>query len=70
MNAVYGLQHQVQSALMEERILENEGIDVLDSNGVITLRGTVASREARDTAEAIARSVTGVSNVINELDVV
>jgi osmotically-inducible protein OsmY len=70
MNETYGLQHQVQSALMEQRILENEGIEVLDSNGIITLRGTVATVEARETAEAIARSVTGVTSVINELDVV
>lgn len=70
MNAMYGLQHQVQSAIMEQHTLEDEGIDVLDSNGVITLRGTVSSVEARETAEAIARSVTGVTNVINELDVV
>jgi osmotically-inducible protein OsmY len=70
MNAMYGLQHQVQTALMDQRILENEGIEVLDSNGIITLRGSVSSVEARETAEAIARSVTGVVNVINELDVV
>ena len=70
MNEMYGLQHQVQTALMEERILENEGIEVLDSNGVITLRGTVSSVEAREMAESVARSVTGVTSVINELDVV
>ncbi len=70
MNATYGLQHQVQRALMEQRVLENEGIEVLDNNGVITLRGAVATVEARETAEAIARSVEGVTSVINELDVV
>ena len=64
-NAMYGLQHQVQTALTE-----NVGVVILDSNGIITLRDSVSAVGARETAEAIARSVTGVVNVINELDVV
>jgi osmotically-inducible protein OsmY len=43
---------------------------VLDSNGIITLRGTVPTREAREQAEAIVRGVAGVTTVINELDVI
>lgn len=70
MNTTYGLQHQVQTELVEQRILENEGSEVLDNKGAITLRGTIATVQARETAEAIARSTNGVSNVINEIDVV
>ena len=70
MNAIHDLQHQVQAALMDDHHMRDYGIEVLDSNGVITLRGTVPTREARDRVEAIVRNVQGVTSVINELDVV
>lgn len=70
MNATYNLQQQVQAALMEDHDMRDYGIEVLDSNGVITLRGMVPTRAARDSAEAIVRNVAGVTSVINELDVV
>lgn len=64
------LQLQVESALLQDRLTEDSDIEVLDTNGIVTLRGVVPSREARDRAEDIARTVTGVTTVINELDVV
>jgi osmotically-inducible protein OsmY len=64
------LQLQVESALLQDRLTENSDIEVLDNNGIVTLRGVVTSREARDRAEDIARTVTGVTTVINELDVI
>jgi len=64
------LQLQVESALLQDRLTEDGDIEVLDTNGIVTLRGVVRSREARDRAEALAREVTGVTSVINELDVV
>jgi osmotically-inducible protein OsmY len=64
------LQLQVESALLQDRLTQDFGIEVLDSNGVVTLRGVVPSREVRDRAEAIVRTVVGVTNVINELDVI
>ena len=67
---VFDLQHQVQTALMEDRAMQGYGIEVLDSNGIITLRGTVPTREARERSEAIVRDMEGVTTVINELDVV
>ena len=67
---VYDLQHQIQAAFLEDRDMREYGIEVLDSNGVITLRGTVPTREARDRAEALVRNMDGVTSVINELDVV
>lgn len=70
MRPAFDLQHQVQDALMEDKHTRDFGIEVLDSNGVITLRGTVPTREARDRAEAIVRGVPGVTSVINEIDVV
>lgn len=73
MNATYDLQHRVQDALLQDEglhDLHDHGIEVLDSNGVVTLRGVVHTFEARERAERIAREVDGVISVINELDVV
>jgi osmotically-inducible protein OsmY len=70
MNAIHDLQHQVQASLLDDDEFRDYGIEVLDSNGIITLRGTVPTREARDRVEAIVRNVHGVTSVINELDVV
>jgi len=67
---IYDLQHQVQAAFMNDRDMQNHGIEVLDNNGIITLRGTVPTRDARERAEEIVRGMEGVTSVINELDVV
>jgi len=64
------LQLQVESALLQDTVTQDYGIEVLDSNGVITLRGMVPNPKVREQAEAIARQVAGVTTVINELDVV
>ena len=64
------LQLQVESVLLQDRLTEDSDIEVLDNNGIVTLRGTVPNREARDRAEALARDVSGVTTVINELDVI
>lgn len=67
---VYNLQHQVQESLAEINEMRDAQIDVLDSNGVITLRGIVPTVAARERAEAIVRGMEGVVTVVNELDVV
>jgi len=67
---IYDLQHQVQEALAEINELRGARIDVLDSNGIVTLTGMVPTTEARERAESIVRGMDGVVSVINELDVV
>ena len=67
---IYTLQQQVQEALAEINELRGARIDVLDSNGVVTLTGIVPSVEARERAESLVRGMDGVTSVINELDVV
>jgi osmotically-inducible protein OsmY len=67
---IYDLQHQVQEALAEINDLRDAQIDVLDSNGIVTLRGVVPTVAARERAEALVRGMDGVTTVINELDVV
>jgi len=61
-------QQEVQTALMQDQLTGEYGIEVLDSNGVITLKGVVPSREVSERAEAVARDVDGVQGVINELE--
>ena len=61
-------QQEVQTALMQDQLTGEYGIEVLDSNGVITLKGVVPSREVSERAEAVAREVEGVQGVINELE--
>jgi osmotically-inducible protein OsmY len=67
---IYDLQHEVQEALAEINELRGARIDVLDTNGIITLTGIVPTADARERAEAIVRGMSGVTSVINELDVV
>jgi osmotically-inducible protein OsmY len=67
---IYDLQHEVQEALAEINELRGARIDVLDTNGIITLTGIVPTTVARERAEAIVRGMSGVTSVINELDVV
>jgi osmotically-inducible protein OsmY len=67
---IYDLQHQLQDALGEINELRDAQIDVLNSNGIITLRGIVPNVDARERAEAIVRGMDGVTSVINELDVI
>jgi len=67
---IYNLQHQIQMAFTDDRDMKEYGIEVLDSNGIVTLRGSVPTHAARDRAEEIVRGMEGVTSVINELDVV
>lgn len=67
---IYDFQHQIQEALSEINEMRGARIDVLDSNGVVTLTGIVPTVEARERAEAIVRAINGVTSVINELNVV
>ena len=67
---IYDLQHEVQEVLGEINEMRGARIDVLDTNGIITLTGIVPTVEAREKAEAIVRGLSGVTSVINELDVV
>lgn len=71
MKPIYDLQQQINAAFRDDRAMKDyEGVEVLNDNGIITLTGSVPTREARDRAEALVRQMDGVVNVINELDVV
>ncbi len=59
---------QIHDALMNDARTRDESIDVINENGIITLRGRVRDRATKDAAEQIAQSQPGVMSVVNELD--
>lgn len=61
---------QVQAQLADEPTLESAAeIEVLSTNGVVTLRGAVPSEAARERALQLARAAPGVVTVTDELNV-
>jgi hyperosmotically inducible protein len=63
------LQLKVQRAILEDARTREIAIEVLERNGVITLKGVVPSREVSEIAESLASDVFGVRGVINELEI-
>ena len=59
----------VLRAFIADDALPAEAMHVSASDGTVTLRGRVDSASQRDEAEAVARRVSGVSQLRNELDV-
>jgi hyperosmotically inducible protein len=59
----------IDSKLSVDPEVESRDIDVDVRDGVATLSGIVKTKEARDEAEDLARSVDGVTQVVNELQV-
>lgn len=55
--------------LLADRETPGLRINVDTENGVVTLAGTVTSREAKRTAELNAQQVAGVKQVVNRLEV-
>lgn len=60
---------QVKEALMADERTRDYSIDVVDNNGVITLKGEVESIEIRQAAEQIAARPQTVIRVINDLTI-
>lgn len=78
-DAAYGLGNASRdlyiTSMTKMRLLGDSRTPALDinvdtRNGVVTLFGIVAGKEAKDAAEADARKVSGVKDVRNELQVV
>jgi hyperosmotically inducible protein len=61
---------RVKAALGAERTLNAHGIDVVASNGAVTLFGTAETRMKRDVAGKVAAAVEGVKSVENKLAIV
>lgn len=60
---------KLKTSFVDETVLEDSDIDVDTDNGIVTLKGHVASAAAKDRAETIAKNTDGVKQVKNELKV-
>ncbi len=58
---------RVKAKLVDEDLLKGSDINADTNNHVVTLRGTVMSAAGKARAEAQAREVEGVRNVVNNL---
>jgi len=60
----------IRKALLSMKLSTNaQNCKVITKDGVVTLRGPVASQSEKDLIAAAAQSVTGVRSVTNELEV-
>ena len=59
---------RVRAALTQDPRTAEYSIEVIEENGLVTLRGEVDSQEASQAAEEIARTQEGVIEVVNELE--
>lgn len=64
-----GVQTDIQSALQKEPTLATANINVQVSGKSVELLGTVPSKDAKDTAEQIAKAHSGGLDVKNHLKV-
>jgi osmotically-inducible protein OsmY len=62
---------RIRKALMDDKSLSSnaQNCKIVTEKGVVTLRGTVDSQLERDTVEMMAKAVTGVVRVDNQIEV-
>ncbi len=63
------IQAVIEVALTDDPWLDASGVQVSVQQGIVTLNGTVLSREAKRRAEALADRVGGVRDVRNTLTI-
>ncbi|HXE00140.1 MAG TPA: BON domain-containing protein [Candidatus Acidoferrum sp.] len=63
------IEAEVKARLVAEKSANLTRIGVLSANGAVYLSGTVASEEVRARATALATGVSGVTRVVNSLQI-
>jgi hyperosmotically inducible periplasmic protein len=63
------IEAEVKARLVAEKEANLTRLGVVSSNAVVYLNGTVESPDQRAQAEALARGVSGVTRVVNNLEV-
>ena len=63
------IEAEVKARLVAEKSANLTRISALSTNGAVYLSGTVESGEARASAERLAGNVSGVTRVVNTLNV-
>lgn len=61
---------RVSVALTEDERTVDYNIEVIDENGVVTLKGKVPSEEVAEIAQEIAEEQQGVITVVNAMEIV
>jgi osmotically-inducible protein OsmY len=59
----------VRQKLAADSLVKGGAIDVEVKDGTVTLKGKVQEMKQRDKAERIARKVSGVKTVVNEIKI-
>ncbi len=60
---------KIKSKMALDDLVKARTINVDTTGSVVTLTGTVASRQERERAVRLARETTGVTNVVDKLQV-
>jgi osmotically-inducible protein OsmY len=63
------IEAEVKARLVAEKSANLTRVGVVSTKGIVNLSGTVASPDQRARAEALTKGVTGVTGVVNRLDV-
>ncbi len=63
------LSDTIRQKLAADTIVKGGAIEVIVKDGVVTLRGTVEEDRQKTKAEKIAKKVSGVKSVTNELKI-
>jgi uncharacterized protein YjbJ (UPF0337 family) len=69
--ADFAISNGLRNALVSRQIMMSDlrNVQITTHNGVVRLDGTVPSRDVRDSIENIAKDFTGVTQVINNLEI-
>jgi hyperosmotically inducible protein len=59
----------IRQKLAADQIVKGGAIEVIVKDGAVTLRGTVEEDKQKSKAEKIAKKVSGVKSVVNELKI-
>jgi uncharacterized protein YjbJ (UPF0337 family) len=64
------ISNELRNTLAQQNLFsEMQNVQITTRNGIVTLSGTVSSREASNNIESAAQDVSGVRQVINNLQV-
>jgi osmotically-inducible protein OsmY len=59
----------IRSKLAADQVVKGGAIEVIVKDGAVTLRGTVEEERQKSKAEKIAKKVSGVKSVVNEIKI-
>lgn len=70
MNTITDLIQRIEAALVEDPRTQDISFEVINQNGLITLKGQVEKPAVRDAAISITKQQNGVIDVIDEIELI